>query len=242
MEARTLKGTTRLVPQLMLEWSAKGRQWSANLQMWADQARLGDVAELKFTTSREFAGDMIIGYTRAPDYGNVRVSLDGQPIATINGYASRVEPAAMLVTVPNLRPGQHSLRLEVLSKNDQSSGFMWGLDYIGFPGPPLTFLTDYEEARKTAAQQGKRFLIFFAQPGVSASDYFEKKLFANPLVSNALSNYVLLKLSFPTNAEFARQFQVFRAGAVVVYEGDGTPVALIKDSLPPQEFLRRLGH
>jgi hypothetical protein len=68
--------------------------------------------------------------TRAPDFGQIKVSLDGTPLASsIDAYAPFVLPSgAIPLGEVDLTPGNHTLRIEVVGQNPESSGYSYGLD------------------------------------------------------------------------------------------------------------------
>jgi hypothetical protein len=73
---------------------------------------------------------VVLHYTRAPDYGNARVFVGGQPRGEITGYAARVERAQLELGKLVLRPGSQPLVVTVFGKQPASTGYAVGLDRI----------------------------------------------------------------------------------------------------------------
>jgi hypothetical protein len=70
--------------------------------------------------------------TRAPDFGQIKMSLDGTTLASsIDAYAPFVLPTgAIPLGEVDLTPGNHTLRIEVVGQNAESSGYSFGLDCL----------------------------------------------------------------------------------------------------------------
>ena len=70
--------------------------------------------------------------TCAPDFGIVRVSLDGKTCPEdFDLYSGRVSPSGSLeLGQHQLSTGKHRLRFTVVGNNASSSGFVFGLDTI----------------------------------------------------------------------------------------------------------------
>jgi hypothetical protein len=78
--------------------------------------------------------------TRAPDYGQLRFEIDGQPSATIfDGVAPQVLPSGpvQLGTFP-LAAGQRRVSLLLVGKHARSSGYFVGIDKLRlYPAGPI---------------------------------------------------------------------------------------------------------
>jgi len=70
--------------------------------------------------------------TMAPDYGQVRVSLDGKRLAqSLDCYAPRVIPTGRIRLGPvDLEPGQHTVTFELVGQNGASKGTLLGVDCL----------------------------------------------------------------------------------------------------------------
>jgi hypothetical protein len=71
--------------------------------------------------------------TKAPDYGIVQLSLDGQKLgAPIDLYHESVVPTGLLAMGEHdLTAGEHKLTVEIMGANDKAiKNYMFGLDYV----------------------------------------------------------------------------------------------------------------
>jgi len=108
--------------------------WSGNAQLWWVLARPG--ARLTMTLPAPAAREYeLLGYfTRAADYGTVRVSVNGRPLRPrVEGYSPRVEPTGPIsFGVVPLRAGANTVVLEIVGKDPRaqgySDGYLVGLD------------------------------------------------------------------------------------------------------------------
>ena len=73
-----------------------------------------------------------IYFTRAPDYGQVQVAIDGKPVGSVfDGFYHEVAPAGQLaVGNVDLRQGTHRLRFTSVGKNERSTGWHMGVDCL----------------------------------------------------------------------------------------------------------------
>jgi TolB-like protein len=121
--------------QRMSGW---GNQWSGNAQGWWSKARLSDRLTLALPLERSGRYRLTAQFTKAQDYGNVQLYLDGRRLGeSFSGYAPKVVPSgAVDLGVQSLRAGDHTLLVEVsgeapqVERGDHGLGF--GLDYIEF--------------------------------------------------------------------------------------------------------------
>ncbi|MCS7310153.1 MAG: DUF2961 domain-containing protein [Armatimonadetes bacterium] len=111
-----------------------GEAWSREMQLWWTGARPGDVLELGFTVERAGEYELIAAMTKAADYGQFRLSVNGQPVGEVidlfnNGV---VHTGKIRLGRVVLQQGQNVLRVEVVGTNPASVGdrHMFGLDFI----------------------------------------------------------------------------------------------------------------
>ncbi len=71
-----------------------------------------------------------LAYTQAPDFGNVRAFINGQPRGDLTGYAPAVGTARIDLGEVALRAGTNEFLVTVTGKAAQSSGFAIGLDCL----------------------------------------------------------------------------------------------------------------
>ena len=108
--------------------------WSGNSQLWWVLARPGArlTLSLRAPAARQYE---LIGYfTRAQDYGDVRVSVNGRALRPrVEGYSPRVLPTGPIsFGVVPLRAGANTVVLEIIGKDPRaqgySDGYLVGLD------------------------------------------------------------------------------------------------------------------
>lgn len=111
-----------------------GSGWSGDAQLFWAGASVGAVLEL--TVDVPVGGEyaMEIHMTRAPDYADVRVSVNGQPMDyPLSLYAPRVmAPIPAQAGRFTLRAGSNTIRFEIADKNGASSGYFVGIDSVRF--------------------------------------------------------------------------------------------------------------
>lgn len=127
----------RVIPQKMDGFG--GPMWSGETQLFCGGRRGGSVTlEFETGTAGEYRVRLLA--TAAPDFGRVRVTLDGIPIdREFDLYSGRVCPAGSL-ELGNLQldAGTHTLRFESVGKSDASDGFAFGIDAIDLLPPDAT--------------------------------------------------------------------------------------------------------
>jgi hypothetical protein len=107
------------------------RLWTQGRQLFCKANKGGDVV-LAFNVRQAGRYRVRLLATAAPDYGKLRVSLDGTTISeTFDLYSGRVCPSGSLeIGLQDLAAGRHRLRCAAAGKNAASSGFYFGLDAI----------------------------------------------------------------------------------------------------------------
>lgn len=111
-----------------------GSGWSGDAQLFWAGASVG--AALELTVDVPVAGEyaMEIYVTRAPDYGDVRVSVNGQPMDyPLTLYAPRVmAPIPAQAGRFALRAGPNTIRFDIADKYAASTGYFVGIDRVRF--------------------------------------------------------------------------------------------------------------
>jgi hypothetical protein len=117
-----------------------GEAWSDAKHLWWTGAKPGDVLELGFNASKAGTYELIVAMTKAVDYGQFRLSVNGTPVGEVidlfnNGVIHTGKIS--LGRVP-LKQGQNVLRVEVVGTNPASTGdrYMFGLDFIKIQEAP----------------------------------------------------------------------------------------------------------
>jgi hypothetical protein len=140
------------------EMESFGPGWSGNAQLfWQPQKPKASgmldkcIPHLAVSFKPPAPGkyELVLHYTRAPDYGHFEVFLDRQKIGQsgirLDGYAPKVSPKAQTLGQHVLTDGSHELLVEVFESFGASKGFSVGLDRIellplptgeGFKRPP----------------------------------------------------------------------------------------------------------
>lgn len=110
-------------------------EWGGGAQLWWVHARPGDRLTLPLEASSAGRYELIGFFTRAQDYGIVRLHVNGQPIGPLmDGYARQVEPTGPLsFGNVELRRGVNELVVELLGKDARSAGYSDGY-LVGIDG------------------------------------------------------------------------------------------------------------
>lgn len=128
--ARATGGEVRI--QDMTTFNGK---WGAGAQLWWLFARPGDrlTVPLEAPVAGQF--ELIGFFTRAPDYGIIRLHVNGKPLEPLmDGYASRVEPTGPVsFGSVQLRKGANELVVELVGKDERSEGYANGY-LVGIDG------------------------------------------------------------------------------------------------------------
>jgi len=116
-------------PQLM---GGFGGQWSDETQLWLRPTGPGQWVDLALPVPESGEYEMVVYLTRAGDYGQVQLALNGQPVGgVIDCFNNGVVPTGPLsLGRHRLQQGNATLRLEVVGKHQQSTGYMAGLDCV----------------------------------------------------------------------------------------------------------------
>ncbi len=113
------------------EMSTYGAQWSSLQQLFITDEQ-GAVVELEFPVKESGLYEVRAAFTTSYDYGIVQALLDGEPIGKpFDGYSPNVAHSGELsLGARQLEKGGHVLSLKMLDKNEQSSDYYAGLDYL----------------------------------------------------------------------------------------------------------------
>lgn len=110
--------------------------WSRDRQMFVG-ATQGASVTLGFGVSESGPQEVRLYATRAPDFGRVRVSLDGEVVhEDWNGWAPVVVPSgAIELGTHEVSAGAHTITFEVIGADERSTGFHIGVDALEFVAP-----------------------------------------------------------------------------------------------------------
>jgi serine/threonine protein kinase/WD40 repeat protein len=119
-------------PQPTGYWTRPDRRWSNGAHLFCKCTQQGAFAELEVTVPATAEYQLEIYFTRAPDYGQVQVAIDGKPVGSVfDGFYHEVAPAGQLaVGNVDLRQGTHRLRFTSVGKNERSTGWHMGVDCL----------------------------------------------------------------------------------------------------------------
>ena len=107
-----------------------GPGWSNNAQLFWGVAQPGAKLRLPLSIAATGRYQVVLHFTRAPDFAIVHASLDGAAPISFNGYAPTVSRDRAVLGVQDLAPGHHELVLEIANKDGSSRGFNVGIDKI----------------------------------------------------------------------------------------------------------------
>ncbi|MFN2566489.1 MAG: DUF2961 domain-containing protein [Gemmatimonadaceae bacterium] len=140
IEAESLVGAARVTigelrVQDMAAFEADSARWSGGTQLWWVEGRPGGRLTLQLRAPAAGTYELVGYFTRAQDYGDVRVSVNGRALAPIvRGYAPAVEatgPISFGRVV--LRAGANDVVLEIVGKDPRSRGYSEGY-LVGIDG------------------------------------------------------------------------------------------------------------
>ena len=112
--------------------SFTGGHWSGNTHLWWTEAKPGDKLDLAIPVKKSGKYTLKAAMTKAPDYGIAHLYLDGRKLGKpIDFYHEGVIPTGEIsFGTMDLSEGEHKLTVEILGKNDRSTGHLFGLDYV----------------------------------------------------------------------------------------------------------------
>jgi hypothetical protein len=119
-----------MVRQDMTEF---GAGWGGNAQLfWRPPTPAGSNSQLltEFVLPSAGTYDLVLFYTKAPDAGLFTVFVDGHKSSELNGYESQVALGQLSLGRHQLTAGQHELAFAVTGKNQQSTGYIIGVDRL----------------------------------------------------------------------------------------------------------------
>jgi hypothetical protein len=140
VEAEGALGTARVTAgelraQDMGAWEGDSARWSGGAQLWWVEARPGARLTLPLRAPSAGTYEIVGRFTRAGDYGDVRVRVNGRALPTVvRGYAPAVEATGpiSLGRAP-LRAGANALVVEIVGKDARAQGYSDGY-LVGIDG------------------------------------------------------------------------------------------------------------
>jgi hypothetical protein len=131
--ARASAGEVRL--QDMANFERQDTSWSGGVQLWWVDGRPGSRLTLRLPAPSAGTYELVGIFTRATDYGRVRLRLNGRALSPeVDLYAPVVAPTAPVSfgRVP-LRAGANELVVEIVGKDPRAQGFSEGY-LVGIDG------------------------------------------------------------------------------------------------------------
>lgn len=109
-----------------------GDAWSEGSQLFWVYNKPNGSLNLRLDTSKAGKYEVTAQFTKAGDYGIVQMWLDGQKLGDpLDLYNNGVVTSGVVALgTVNLGAGQHRLMVQNLGKNDKSTNYLFGLDYI----------------------------------------------------------------------------------------------------------------
>ncbi len=109
--------------------------WGGAAQLWWVEAAPGDRLTIPLEVATAGTYELVGFFTRAPDYGIVRLHLNGAPLQPLlDGYSRRVEATGPVSfgRAP-MKAGANELTLELLGKDERAAGYSDG-HLVGIDG------------------------------------------------------------------------------------------------------------
>jgi hypothetical protein len=108
-----------------------GVNWSGGAQLWIHGTKAGDKVVLEFAVPTAGSYKMATVLTKAADYGIADLSIDGNKVASFDGYvAAGVSTQTVDLGNATLAAGKHQLAIELTGKNPAAIGYLVGLDLL----------------------------------------------------------------------------------------------------------------
>jgi hypothetical protein len=133
IEAETLAVRARVTAgviqaQDMGNWEGDSARWSGGAQLWWTLGRPGAHLTLPLDVLSAGRYELVGYFTRAPDYGNIRLTLNGRALApVVHGFAPDVSPTGPISFGPvQMKAGRNDLTLEIIGEDPRSHGYTNG--------------------------------------------------------------------------------------------------------------------
>ena len=109
------------------------KEWNGGSQLWWSGGQAGDTIELEINVPVAGKYSLFGCFTNAPDYGIVKISVDGQTLLeSLDLYSKTLKRSEELALGSlDLKQGVQKLQIELIGKNKNAvPGMMFGLDYL----------------------------------------------------------------------------------------------------------------
>ena len=109
-------------------------KWHDDQQLWWTGANRGDELQLTVDVKNSGKQKLVVGMTKAIDYGIVQFSIDGkdvgQPVDLFNDGV--VHSGMIEIGTVDLTAGEHTLGVKIVGKNEKSTNYLFGMDKFEF--------------------------------------------------------------------------------------------------------------
>ena len=112
--------------------------WGGGAQLWWVEASPGDRLTIPVEMPEARTCELIGFFTRAPDYGIIRLLMNGRQVGSlVDGYSLRVEPGGPVsFGRVDMKKGRNEIVLELVGKDYRaagySNGYLVGIDGFAF--------------------------------------------------------------------------------------------------------------
>jgi hypothetical protein len=109
--------------------------WGGDQQLWWVEARPGDRLTLPVSAQESGSYEVVGFFTRAGDYGVIRLIVNGTPLGNlVDGYSTRIEPTGPVrFGRVDLHSGENEIVVELVGKDARSGGYSDGY-LVGIDG------------------------------------------------------------------------------------------------------------
>ena len=107
-------------------------EWEGDRQLWWRPGRVGETVKLRLPAPSEGKFKLSARMTTARDYGIHQFAVNGTNVGTpVDLYTEEVRPTDLKeIGVVELKKGDNEMELTVTGRNEKSSGYLLGIDYV----------------------------------------------------------------------------------------------------------------
>jgi hypothetical protein len=106
-------------------------KWSGHEQRWWRDGEVGDTLTLEFSVEQAGRYAVTVRLTKAIDYAEVKLAINGAPAGQFDRYHTAVENDVLKLGVFELKKGPNQLTVEIVGRHEKAiPRFMFGIDYL----------------------------------------------------------------------------------------------------------------
>lgn len=139
------------------ELTAAGKaRWEGDKHLWWQEGKVGDRLELVFSVSGDGTYDLAADFTKASDYGIVKILLDDAVVAdNVDLYSTSLgKSGRQVLATRSMTAGPHRLQVELVGANPEAAQkFMFGLDYFELAARTDEWVTSLEGMIDSVAEE-----------------------------------------------------------------------------------------